>query len=128
MASSKLVVEVHFGGRFDRSFGCVYSGGEVECTKLVLTLINYHTLKLKIYVKNYGYRVGDLMYFKDPAKSLADGLHLITSDHDVLFLSSCHTGHVILELYIVSFEDGGGDEEDNEEDDEYGGRVDLDDH
>jgi hypothetical protein len=54
--------------------------------------------------------------------------HLITSDHDVLFLSTSHTRHVILELYIVSFGDGGGDEEDSEESDEYGGRVDLNDH
>jgi len=43
-------------------------------------------------------------------------LYLITSDHE-LFFSACHTGHVILELYIVSFGDGGGDEEDSEEDD-----------
>jgi hypothetical protein len=34
----------------------------------------------------------------------------------VLSLSACHTGHVMLELYIVSFED-----------DEYGGRVNSDD-
>lgn len=30
MASSKLVVQVHFGSSFDWSFGCVYVGGEVE--------------------------------------------------------------------------------------------------
>jgi len=68
------------------------------------------------------------MYFKDHLKSLVDGLYLINSDHDVLFLSASHTRYIILELYIVSFVDGGGDEEDNEEDDKYGGSVDLDDH
>jgi hypothetical protein len=67
------------------------------------------------------------MYFEDPVKSLADGLHLITLDHDVLFLSTCHDGHAILQLYIVSFGDGEGDEEDSQDDSEYGGRVDLDD-
>jgi hypothetical protein len=45
----------------------------------------------------------------------------------VLSLSACHTGHVMLELYIVSFENEGGDEKDSEEDDEYGGRVNSDD-
>jgi len=126
MTSSKLVVEVHFGGRFDWSFGCVYSGGEVEVHNINVDLDKLSYFETEDICKEYGYRVRDLMYFKDPAKSLADGLHLITSDHDVLFMSACHTGHVILELYIVSFGDGGGDEEDSE-DDEYGGRVDLDD-
>jgi hypothetical protein len=42
--------------------------------------------------KKYGYKSGDLMYFKDPRKSLIDGLYLITSYHDVLSLSACHTG------------------------------------
>jgi hypothetical protein len=67
------------------------------------------------------------MYYKDPTKSLVDGLYLITSSHDVISLIACHTGHVIMELYIVSFGNEGGDEEDSEENDEYGGRVELDD-
>jgi hypothetical protein len=57
------------------------------------------------------------MYFKDPVKSLVDGLHLITYDDDVLFLSSCHIGHYIVHLFIVSFGEGGGDEGDYEDDD-----------
>jgi hypothetical protein len=67
------------------------------------------------------------MYYKDPAKSLVNGLYLITSDHDVICLNACHIGHIILELYLVSFGNKGGDEEDSEEDDEYRGMVDLDD-
>jgi hypothetical protein len=38
--------------------------------------------------KEYDYRVGDLMYFKDSAKSHIDGLHLITFDHDYLWVGS----------------------------------------
>jgi len=117
MRSSELVVEVHYGGRFDRRFGCVYVGGEVEV----------HHEKVEGICKKYGYRSWDLMYFKDPRKSLVDGLYLITSDHDVLSLSACHTWHVILELYIVSFGNERGDEEDSEEHDEYEGRVNFDD-
>lgn len=105
MASSKFVVEVHFGGRFDRSFDYVYLNGEVEVHKVSVDLDKLSYFEIEDICKEYCYRAGDLMYFKDPAKSLDDGLHLITSDHDVLFLSTCHTGHVILELYIVSFGD-----------------------
>lgn len=65
------------------------------------------------------------MYVKYHEKSLVDGLHLITSYHDVLFMAACHTEHFIMHLYTVSFEEEGGDEEDYEEDDDDGGRVDL---
>jgi len=129
MGSSELVVEVHYGGRFDRRFdGCVYVGGEVEVHHEKVDLDKLSYFEIEGICKKYGYKSGDLMYFKDPGKSLVDGLYLITSDHDVLSLSACHTGgHVILELYIVSFGNEGGDEEDGEEDDEYGGRVNFDD-
>jgi hypothetical protein len=127
MAHNKLVVEVHFGGRFDRSFGCEYTGGEVELHKDSVDLDKLSFFEIEDICKEYGYKLGDLIYFKDPVKSLANGLHLITSDHDVLFLSACHDEHAILQLYIVSFGDEGGDEEDSQDDNEYGGRVDLDD-
>ncbi|XP_062166992.1 uncharacterized protein LOC133873286 [Alnus glutinosa] len=126
MASSKFVVEVHFGGRFDWSFGCVYLGGEIEVHKVSVDLDKLSYFEIENICKEYGYKAEDLMYFKDPAKSLADGLHLITYGHDVLFLSYRHTGHVILELYIVTFGDGGDDEEDSEEDEEYGDLFDVD--
>jgi hypothetical protein len=127
MGSSELVVEVHYGGRFDRRFGCVYVGGEVEVHHEKVDLDKLLYFEIEGICKEYGYRSGDLINFKDPRKSLVDGLYLITSDHDVLSLSACHNVHVILELYIVSFENKGGDEENSEEDDEYGGRVNFDD-
>jgi hypothetical protein len=127
MGSSELVVEIHYKGRFDRRFGCVYVGGEVEMHHEKVNLDKLSYFKIEGICKEYGYRTGDLMYFKDPGKSLVNGLYLITSDHDVLSLSACHTGHVILELYIVSFGNEGGEEEGSEEDDEYGRRVNFDD-
>jgi hypothetical protein len=75
MASSKLVVEAHFGGRFDQIFGCVYSSGEVEVHKVSVDLDKLSYFEIKDICKEYGYRAGNLMYFKDPAKSLVDGLH-----------------------------------------------------
>jgi hypothetical protein len=103
MASSKFVGEVYFGGRLDQSFDYVYLTSEVEVHKVSVDLDKLSYFEIEDICKEYCYRAGDLMYFKDPTKSLDDDLHLITSDHDVLFLSTCHTGHVILELYVVSF-------------------------
>jgi hypothetical protein len=104
----------------------VYVGGEVEVHHEKVDLDKLSYFEIEGICKKYGYRLGNLMYFKDPGKSLVDGLYLITLDHDVLSLSACHTRHVILELYIVSFGIEGGGEEDSEEDDEYGGRVNFD--
>lgn len=95
MAHNKLVVEVHFGGRFDRSFGCEYTGGDVELHKDSVNIDKLPFFEIEDICKEYGYKLGDLMYFKDPVKSLADGLHLFTSDYDMLFLSACHDGHAI---------------------------------
>ena len=51
-------------------------------------------------------------------KSLAEGLSLLTSDYDMLFLAGCHKRVPIVDLYIVSFEnDGSVEEEDVVEDD-----------
>jgi hypothetical protein len=113
------VVEVHYGGRFNRRFGCQYLGCQVAVHKDSVDLNKLSYFEIESICKEYGYRYGDLMYYKDPTKSLVDGLFLITSYHSVLCLSTCHTAHVILELYIVSFGDGGGDEDGNEKDDEY---------
>ena len=55
-------------------------------------------------MKKYGYKHGDLLYFKIPKKCLVKGLSLISSDFDMLFLARCHEGVPIAELYIVSFE------------------------
>ncbi|GLT53469.1 hypothetical protein SLA2020_267370 [Shorea laevis] len=73
--------------------------------------------------KHYRYKAGDLMYFRDLEKSLIDGLHLITSDDDVVFMCACHTGHFIVHLYVVSFGEGGVDEDDYEDDDDDADRV-----
>jgi hypothetical protein len=121
MGSPNLVFEVHYGGRFDRHFGCEYVGGEVAVHHESYDPENLSYFELEGISKPYGCKSKDLMYFRNPKKSLVDGLHLITSDHDVLFLSPCHIGHFIVHFYIISFGEWGGNEE--EEDDR--GRVDL---
>jgi hypothetical protein len=52
MACNKLVVEVHFGGSLTGVLGVSIRVVKLNCTKIVLNLINYISLKLKIYVKN----------------------------------------------------------------------------
>lgn len=117
MGSTNFVLEFHYGGRFDRSFGCEYVGGKVAIHKDIVDPDKLSYFDLEDICKGYGYQSGDLMYFKDPVKSLVDGLYLITSDHDVLYLCSCHRGHSIVQLYIVSFLND-GDEGDSEGDDD----------
>lgn len=130
MGSPELVFEVHYGGRFDRHFRCEYVSGSAIVHHETFDHDKLSFFEIEGILKEYGYKSGDLMYFKYPGKSLVDGLHLITSDDDVLFSSSCHIGHNIIHLYIVSFGEGRGDEGDNEEDDykdenEYRARVGL---
>jgi hypothetical protein len=83
---------------------------------------------LESIVEQYGYNPGDLIYFRDPNKDLVVGLHLVSSDYDVHYMSSVHVENNVVELYIVSFQDDGdgeGGEDDEEED--VRGRVALND-
>ena len=62
--------------------------------------------ELEAICRPYGYKSEDLIFFLDPGQSLANGLHLITSDRNVLFMVEQHKNHNIVHLYIVSFEEG----------------------
>ncbi|XP_059431694.1 uncharacterized protein LOC132165226 [Corylus avellana] len=68
--------------------------------------------------KDYGYKPGDLIYVREPDKTLMGGLHLISSDADVLFMVGCHKGQYIVHLYVVCFGEGQGDVQDYEGEDE----------
>jgi hypothetical protein len=90
---------------------------------------NLSFFELEDICKDYGYKAGDLMYFREPDKTLMGGLHLITCDDNVLFMVSCHKEQVIVHLYVVCFEEGQGDVEeyDEDDDDEEEARVDYND-
>ncbi|XP_059461906.1 uncharacterized protein LOC132190900 [Corylus avellana] len=127
--SSKLVFEVSYGGRFDRSFGCKYVSGEVTVHSDSYDPDNLSFFEVEDICKDYGYKAGDLMYIREPDKTLMGGLHLITSDEKVLFMVGCHKGQFLVHLYVVCFGEGQGDveEHEEEEDDEEEGRVDYND-
>jgi hypothetical protein len=126
----KLVFEINYGGRFDRKYGCIYVGGQVDVHPDNVDPDNVSFVMIKSIVGQYGYSPGDLIYFRDPTKDLVDGLQLVSSDYDVAYMVAKHVDTPIVVLYIVSFQnDRGGDGEDweNDEEGDDGGRVDLND-
>ena len=88
MSNSRLVFEIHYGGRFNRTIGCEYVGGEVAVYTESVDLDELSYFELEAIYRPYWYNSGDLIYFQEPGKSLTDGLHLIMSDHNVLFMAA----------------------------------------
>ncbi len=84
MGSPELVFEVHYGDWFDRHFECEYVSGSAIVHHETFDHDKLSFFEIEGILKEYGYKSWDLMYFKDPVKSLVDGLHLITSDDEVL--------------------------------------------
>ena len=84
----------------------------------VLTLMNCPTLNWKPYADLMGTKSGDLIFFLDPGQTLANDLHLITSDHNVLFMVASHKSDNVVHLFVVSFREDIVDVEDCKEDDE----------
>ncbi|KAB1205801.1 Ubiquitin-conjugating enzyme E2 variant 1A [Morella rubra] len=94
---------VHYGGRFSRNFGCSYVGGDVSVYDEAYDVDCLSFFELEDIVKAYGYKPGDLIYYKQPGKTLDDGAVLVSSDHDVLAMVRCHVGEAVVVLYLVSF-------------------------
>jgi hypothetical protein len=55
---------------------------------------------LESIVEQYGYNPGDLVYFRDPNKDLVVGLHLVSSDYDVHYMSLVHVENNVVELSL----------------------------
>ncbi|KAB1206956.1 hypothetical protein CJ030_MR7G008128 [Morella rubra] len=114
MASEFFLFEVHFRGRFDRQLGCNYVGGDISVYDEPYEPDCLSFIEVETIVKTYGYKVGDLIYYKEPRKSLDEGLKLVTSDHDVLQMVKCHEGEQVVVIYLQSFADRSGDDDNNE--------------
>jgi hypothetical protein len=106
MSNSRLVFEIHYGGRFNRTIGCEYVGGEVAVHTESVDPDELLYFELEAICRPYGYNLGGLIYFQEPGKSPAEGLHLITSNHNVLFMVASHKSDNVIHLFVVSF--GGG--------------------
>jgi hypothetical protein len=106
-----------------------WGGGDVAVHTESVDPDELSYFELEAICRPYGYNSGDLIYFQEPSKSLVNGSHLITSDHNALFMVASHKSHNVVHLFVVSFREDLVDVEDYEEDDEDEdiGRVDLND-
>ena len=120
MASDICLFEVHYNGSFNRQNRFTYVGGLVD-THYVTEVHKMSFLNIEELCMDYGYKLGDLIHYKIPNKSLDGGLRLLSSNHDVNEMISHHVGHELAELYLVSFHSSNADIEDDnaEEDKEY---------
>jgi hypothetical protein len=107
MSNSRLVFEIHYGGRFNKTIGCEYVGGEVAVHTESVDPDELSYFELEAIYRPYGYNLEDLIYFQELGKSLVDGLHLITSDHNVLFMVASHKSDNVVHLFVVFFFLGG---------------------
>lgn len=98
------------------TLGCNYVGGDVSVYDEPYDSNCLSFIEVETIVKLYGYNVGDMVYYKEPEKSLNEGLSLISSDHDVLQMVKCHEGEQVIVLYLVSFSANGGVDDIDEND------------
>lgn len=103
MPSEFLVFEVHYGGRFSSHFGCSYVNGDVSMYNEPYDSNCLSFFEMEDIVKPFGYKLGDLIYYKHPGKSLDNGAILVSSDHDVLAKGKCHEGESVVVLHLASF-------------------------
>jgi hypothetical protein len=75
----KLVFEINYGGRFDRKYGCIYVGGQVDVHPNNVDPDNMTFVLIESILEQYGYSSGNLIYVRDPTKNLMDGLQLVSS-------------------------------------------------
>jgi hypothetical protein len=71
MSNSRLVFEIHYGGRFNRTIGFKYVGGEVAIHIESVDPDELSYFELEAICRPYEYNSGDLIYFQEPGKSLA---------------------------------------------------------
>jgi len=95
-------------------------GGQVDVHPDNVDPDNVSFILIKSIVGQYGYNLGDLIYFRDPTKDLVDGLQLVSSDYDVAYMVAKHVDTPIVVFYIVSFQNGGGGDGDDWKNDEEG--------
>jgi hypothetical protein len=72
MSNSRLVFEIRYGGRFNRTLGCEYVSGDVPVYTKSVHPDKLSYFELKGICRPYGYNSGDLIYFQEPGKSLVN--------------------------------------------------------
>jgi hypothetical protein len=81
----KLVFEINYEDMFDKKYGCIYVGGEMNVHPDNVDSNSLTFFLLESFVEQYGYSPSDLIYFRDLGKNLVECLHLVSSDYDVAY-------------------------------------------
>jgi hypothetical protein len=123
MGLGRVTFRVHYGGKFDRKYNCVYLGGKIELVDENYDLGQLSFIELEKILNPFGYQEGVMIYYLQPDKSLDDGLVLLMSNDSVIgmveCLRRCKSDIPIVCLYIVSYHTS--DEQVNDDEDDQGG-------
>jgi hypothetical protein len=121
MRLGRVTFRVHYGGKFDRKYDCVYLDGKIELVDENYELGQLSFIELEKKLNPFEYQQGYMIYYLQPDKSLDDGLVLLMSNYSVIgmaeYFQRCKSDIPIVCLYIVSYhtsDEQVGDDEDNE--------------
>ncbi|KAB1210012.1 hypothetical protein CJ030_MR6G023561 [Morella rubra] len=106
MSADSFAFKVHYGGKFNRSDGCTYVGGNVSMHNDPYDSDCLSFIEIEGVVKEYGYKSNDLIYYNEPDKNMVEELRIISGDPDVLDMVAAHVGKESIVLYVVGFENG----------------------
>ncbi|KAL0003830.1 hypothetical protein SO802_011391 [Lithocarpus litseifolius] len=104
MEEGDLIFEIHHGGRFKNLNGLIYVGGDISIHSEGYDRDCMSFIEVESILKSYGYKRGDLVYYKQVGMNLDEGLVQIKTDPDVLKMVDCHKGVENVVLYTVSQE------------------------
>ena len=107
MGLERVTFRVHYWGKFDRKYNCIYTGEKIELVNDNYELGRLSFIELETMLNPFGYQQGDMIYYLQPDKSLDDGLVLLMSNDSVVgmaeYLQRCKYDIPIVALYIVSY-------------------------
>ena len=104
MEEGDLIFEIHHGGRFKNLNGLIYVGGDISIHVEGYDKDCMSFIEVESILKSYGYKRGDLVYYKQVGMNLDEGLVQIKTDPDVLKMVDCQKGVESVVLYTISQE------------------------
>uniref|UniRef100_A0A7N2MBF2 Protein DETOXIFICATION n=1 Tax=Quercus lobata TaxID=97700 RepID=A0A7N2MBF2_QUELO len=104
MEEGDLIFEIHHGGRFKNLNGLIYVCGDISIHGEGYDRDCMSFIEVESILKSYGYKRGDLVYYKQVGMNLDEGLVQIKTDPDVLKMVDCHKGVESVVLYTISQE------------------------
>ena len=74
MEEGDLIFEIHHGGRFKNLNGLIYVGGDISIHGEGYDRDCMSFIEVESILKSYGYKRGDLVYYKQVVMNLDEGL------------------------------------------------------